>query len=88
MPSRITIQAGRARASPRALDERRNGLSIGPLHGNPVAIEMIFDTADYPTECGSPLLKGRRPVRDCTAVARLRAAGAVIIGKTVTTEFA
>ena len=63
-------------------------LSLGALHGVPVGIKDIFDTADYPTECGSPLLKGRRPMRDCTAVARLRAAGAVIIGKTVTTEFA
>ena len=73
----------------RALDERRrNGKPLGPLHGVPVAIKDIFDTADYPTECGSPLLKGRRPTRDCTMVARLREAGAVIIGKTVTTEFA
>jgi Asp-tRNA(Asn)/Glu-tRNA(Gln) amidotransferase A subunit family amidase len=78
-----------ALAQARALDERRrNGASLGPLHGVPVGIKDIFDTADYPTECGSPLLKGRRPRRDCTAVARLRAAGAVIIGKTVTTEFA
>jgi Asp-tRNA(Asn)/Glu-tRNA(Gln) amidotransferase A subunit family amidase len=73
----------------RAVDERRrNGASLGPLLGVPVAIKDIFDTADYPTECGSALLKGRRPVRDCTAVSRLREAGAVIIGKTVTTEFA
>jgi Asp-tRNA(Asn)/Glu-tRNA(Gln) amidotransferase A subunit family amidase len=73
----------------RALDERRrNGLALGALHGVPVAIKDIFDTVDYPTELGSPLLKGRRPMHDSTAVARLRAAGAVIIGKTVTTEFA
>lgn len=73
----------------RALDERRrNGLPIGPLHGIPVAVKDIFDTADYKTECGSPLLKGRQPLRDSTVVARLRVAGAVIIGKTVTTEFA
>ena len=73
----------------RARDEyRRNGKPLGPLHGVPVAIKDIFDTADYKTECGSPLLKGRQPMRDCTAVARLREAGAVIIGKTVTTEFA
>jgi Asp-tRNA(Asn)/Glu-tRNA(Gln) amidotransferase A subunit family amidase len=76
-------------AQARALDERRrNGQLIGPLHGVPVGIKDIFDTADFPTECGSPLLKGRRPTRDCAAVARLRAAGAVIIGKTVTTECA
>lgn len=73
----------------KALDEqRRSGRSIGPLHGIPVAIKDIFDTADYPTECGSPLLAGRRPMRDSTVVARLRSAGAVIIGKTVSTEFA
>ena len=73
----------------RALDERRrNGHSLGALHGVPVAIKDIFDTADYKTECGSPLLKGRQPMRDATAVSRLRAAGAVIIGKTVSTEFA
>jgi Asp-tRNA(Asn)/Glu-tRNA(Gln) amidotransferase A subunit family amidase len=71
------------------LDERRrNGRPLGALHGVPVAIKDIFDTADYKTECGSPLLKGRQPMRDAAAVARLRAAGAVIIGKTVSTEFA
>ncbi len=83
------LDADEALRQARALDERRrNGQPIGPLHGVPVAIKDIFDTADYPTECGSVLLKGRRPMRDCTAVARLREAGAVIIGKTVTTEFA
>ena len=85
----VHLDAKDALAQARALDERRrNGQSIGPLHGVPVAIKDIFDTADYKTECGSPLLKGRQPMRDCTVVARLRAAGAVIIGKTVTTEFA
>jgi Asp-tRNA(Asn)/Glu-tRNA(Gln) amidotransferase A subunit family amidase len=78
-----------ALAQARTLDERRrNGLPIGPLHGVPVAVKDLFDTADYPTECGSPLLKGRRPMRDSAVVSRLRAAGAVIIGKTVTAEFA
>ncbi len=73
----------------RSLDERKAaGQALGPLHGVPVAIKDIFDTADYPTECGSPILNGRRPWTDAAAVARLRAAGAVIIGKTVTTEFA
>ncbi len=76
-------------AQARALDERRSeGRSLGPLHGIPVAIKDIIDTADYPTECGSPLCSGRRPRHDATVVAKLRAAGAVIIGKSVTTEFA
>src|SRR5262245_11869603 len=76
-------------AQARALDERRtHGYPLGPLHGVPVAIKDIIDTADYPTELGSPLAAGRRPERDATVVAKLRAASAVIIGKTVTTEFA
>jgi Asp-tRNA(Asn)/Glu-tRNA(Gln) amidotransferase A subunit family amidase len=78
-----------ALAQAKALDERRrNGKALGPLHGVPVAIKDIFDTADYKTECGSPLLWGRQARRDAAAVERLRAAGAVIIGKTVSTEFA
>ncbi len=85
----VHLDPGEALSQARALDERRrNGNAIGPLHGIPVAIKDIFDTADYPTECGSALLKGRRPMRDSTIVARLRSAGAVIIGKTVSTEFA
>jgi Asp-tRNA(Asn)/Glu-tRNA(Gln) amidotransferase A subunit family amidase len=73
----------------RALDERRaQGQPVGPLHGVPVAIKDIIDTTDYPTELGSPLGAGRRPWHDATVVSKLRAAGAVIIGKTVTTEFA
>ena len=54
----------------------------------PVGIKDIFDTADMPTENGSILYAGRTPARDATVVARLRSAGAVIMGKTVTTEFA
>jgi Asp-tRNA(Asn)/Glu-tRNA(Gln) amidotransferase A subunit family amidase len=78
-----------ALAQARALDRRKSeGLPIGPLHGVPVAIKDIFDTADFPTECGSPILAGRRTERDAAVVAKLRSAGAVIIGKAVTTEFA
>jgi len=78
-----------ALAQARAADEgRRSGKPLGPLHGIPVAIKDIIDTADYPTECGSALLVGRRPVADATVVSRLRDAGAIIVGKTVTTEFA
>jgi Asp-tRNA(Asn)/Glu-tRNA(Gln) amidotransferase A subunit family amidase len=73
----------------RAADQRRlSGASIGPLHGVPVGIKDIFDTADMPTEYGSPIYAGRTPSRDASVIARLRAAGAVIMGKTVTTEFA
>ena len=78
-----------ALAQARALDERRAaGQPLGPLHGVPVGIKDIIDSQDMPTECGSPVLAGRRPMRDATVVSKLRAAGAVIIGKTVTTEFA
>jgi Asp-tRNA(Asn)/Glu-tRNA(Gln) amidotransferase A subunit family amidase len=72
-----------------AADEhRRHGRATGPLHGVPVGIKDIFDTGDMPTEFGSPVWSGRTPRRDAAAVARLRAAGAVIMGKTVTTEYA
>jgi Asp-tRNA(Asn)/Glu-tRNA(Gln) amidotransferase A subunit family amidase len=73
----------------RSLDRYRlEGKPLGPLHGIPVAIKDIIDTEDYPTEFGSPLFAGRRADSDAAIVAKLRAAGAVIIGKTVTTEFA
>ena len=65
-----------------------SGVPTGPLHGIPVGIKDIFDTADLPTENGTVLSKGRRPDDDSTAVRLLRAAGAVIMGKTVTTELA
>ncbi|MGE0744040.1 MAG: amidase [Rhodospirillales bacterium] len=62
--------------------------SLGPLHGVPVAIKDIFFTADMPTGMGSPIHTGNRTLSDASAVGLLRAAGAVIMGKTVTTEFA
>src|SRR5262245_17350470 len=72
-----------------ALDaHRKAGGALGPLHGVPIGVKDVFDTADMPTELGSPLWAGRAPRRDAAAVARLRAAGAVILGKTVTTEYA
>jgi Asp-tRNA(Asn)/Glu-tRNA(Gln) amidotransferase A subunit family amidase len=78
-----------ALAQARAADElRRSGRPTGALHGIPVGVKDIIDTADMPTENGTPIDAGRRPGRDATVVARLRAAGAVILGKTVTTEFA
>jgi Asp-tRNA(Asn)/Glu-tRNA(Gln) amidotransferase A subunit family amidase len=76
-------------AQARAADDRRlEGQPTGPLHGVPVGVKDIVDTADMPTEHGSVLYAGRTPSRDASVVAMLRAAGAVIMGKTVTTEFA
>jgi Asp-tRNA(Asn)/Glu-tRNA(Gln) amidotransferase A subunit family amidase len=78
-----------ALAQARSADERRlTGQPVGALHGLPVAIKDIFDTADFPTEYGSAIYAGHTPSRDATVVALLRAAGAVILGKTVTTELA
>ncbi|MGO9829661.1 MAG: amidase [Myxococcaceae bacterium] len=59
-----------------------------PLYGLPVGIKDIIDTADFPTGCGSAVYRDRRPARDAACVQALRSAGAVILGKTVTTEFA
>lgn len=66
----------------------RGSKGVGPLHGVPVGLKDIFDTADMPTEHGSAAFKGRRPDADATSVAALRRAGAVVLGKTVTTELA
>lgn len=58
------------------------------LHGIPIGLKDIMDTADMPTTYGSPIYADHRPKEDAISVQRLRAAGAVILGKTVTTEFA
>src|SRR2546421_7337463 len=78
-----------ALAQARAADElRMSGQPIGALHGVPVGLKDIIDTADMPTENGSVLHAGRTPSRDASVVSLLRGAGGVILGKTVTTEFA
>ncbi|SIQ39470.1 amidase [Marinobacterium stanieri] len=59
-----------------------------PLKGLPVGIKDIIDTADMPTEMGSPIHEGRQPVDDASCVALIRQAGGIVLGKTVTTEFA
>src|SRR5258708_38766813 len=75
-----------ALAQARAADEfKRSGEPIGPLHGVPVGLKDIIDTADMPTENGTVLHKGRTPRDDAAVVAMLRAAGALILGQTVTT---
>ncbi len=60
----------------------------GPLHGLPIGVKDVLDTADLPSEYGSPIWAGWRPRADSAPVAWARAAGAVVMGKTVTTEFA
>jgi Asp-tRNA(Asn)/Glu-tRNA(Gln) amidotransferase A subunit family amidase len=79
------LDADAALAQARARDAEP---ARGPLHGVPVGVKDLIDTADQPTAYGSPIYDGHRPDRDAACVARLRAAGAVILGKTVTTEFA
>jgi amidase len=69
----------------RALDR---ATTRGPLHGVPVGVKDIIDTFDQPTEMGSAIYRGHRPAADAACVALVRAAGAVILGKTVTCEFA
>lgn len=67
---------------------RKAGLPIGPLHGMPVAVKDIIDTKGIPTENGTKLDKGRVPGADAAVVRKLKAAGAFVMGKTVTTELA
>ena len=79
----VTLDLDRARAA--ALQP---GLKDKPLHGLPVALKDIFDTADMPTEYGSPIYAGHRPRVDAALVAMIAQAGGIAFGKTVTTEFA
>ncbi len=60
----------------------------GPLHGIPIAVKDLIDTVDMPTTYGSAIYRNHRPAADASCVALAKAAGAVVLGKTVTTEFA
>jgi Asp-tRNA(Asn)/Glu-tRNA(Gln) amidotransferase A subunit family amidase len=76
-------------ARARAADAKiASGASVGPLAGVPVGVKDIIDTVDFPTENGTPIHAGRKPAHDAAIVAKLKAAGAIILGKTVTTELA
>jgi len=79
------LDPGRALDAARAADREDRG---GPLAGVPFGVKDIIDTEDYPTEWGTPIHRGRRPNRDAACVALTRRAGGVLLGKTVTTEFA
>ena len=74
-----------ARRAAAALDA---GAVRGPLHGLPIGVKDILDTAELPTAYGSAIYEGHRPAWDAACVAAARAAGALLLGKTVTTEFA
>jgi len=83
------LRADDARAAVRQpADSRASGTRPGPLHGIPVGVKDIFYTEGVETSCGSKIMAGFVPSYDATSVARLRRAGAVILGKTHTTEFA
>jgi Asp-tRNA(Asn)/Glu-tRNA(Gln) amidotransferase A subunit family amidase len=79
------LAADQALAEARARDQ---STALGPLHGVPIGVKDIMDTADMPTAYGSRAYRGFRPAADAACVALARSAGAVILGKTVTTEFA
>jgi Asp-tRNA(Asn)/Glu-tRNA(Gln) amidotransferase A subunit family amidase len=82
------LDAERARDRAKIADARRaSGLHLGPLHGLPVGVKDVFDTADMPSEYGSETLRGRQPAADAAAISILRCAGAIVIGKTATSEF-
>ncbi len=83
------IDADAALAQARAADASMGtGAARGLLHGVPVAIKDLIDTRDMPTTYGSPIYAAHRPAWDAPCVALTRAAGGIVIGKTVTTEFA
>jgi Asp-tRNA(Asn)/Glu-tRNA(Gln) amidotransferase A subunit family amidase len=83
------LDPGHALSQARAADRaQQTGGALGLLHGIPVGVKDIFDTSDMPTEDGTALHAGRQPLEDAAAVVRLREAGAIILGKTVTTELA
>lgn len=79
------LDPDRARGQAHVLDA---GPIRGPLHGIPIGVKDLMDTADMPTAYGSPIYTWHRPAWDSACVAAARACGAVIVGKTVTTEFA
>lgn len=71
-----------------AARQHANDFSQMPLRGLPVGVKDIYDTVDFPTEYGSSIYAGHRPKADAAMVALIRRAGGVVLGKTVTTEFA
>ena len=85
----VTLNRDGARAAADASNERyRTGRVLSPVDGCPIGAKDIIETADMPTQMNSPLFRGWRSGRDAACIGALRRGGAVIVGKTVTTEFA
>jgi aspartyl-tRNA(Asn)/glutamyl-tRNA(Gln) amidotransferase subunit A len=85
----LSLDLERARARARLLEEARaKGEELGPLAGVPLALKDNLTTIDFPTTAGSRILEGWRPPYDATVVARVEAAGAIVLGKTNLDEFA
>ena len=85
----VHLDPGRALELARKADEWRGmGIGTGPLHGVPVAVKDVIDTEELKTENGSSIFAGREAGLDAACVRQLREAGAIVIGKTVTTELA
>src|SRR5689334_6140714 len=85
----VTLNLAGARKSADAATKRyQSGRPLSPVDGCPIAVKDIIETADMPTEMNSPLFKGWQSKQDAACVFALRRRGAVIVGKTVTTEFA
>jgi aspartyl-tRNA(Asn)/glutamyl-tRNA(Gln) amidotransferase subunit A len=85
----VTVTAERARADARALtDEASQGRRRGPLHGVPIGLKDLIDTAGIPTASGTAAYQGRVPDRDAAVARRLREAGTVLLGKLTTHELA
>ena len=85
---RARVGASRRRGRPSRCPRVRRRAPLSPLDGVPVGVKDVIETEGMPTSYGSPIYAGHRPGRDAACVARLRQAGAVVIGKTTTTEFA
>jgi aspartyl-tRNA(Asn)/glutamyl-tRNA(Gln) amidotransferase subunit A len=84
----ITVAADDAMAAARAAEEAVNrGESLGPLHGVPFSVKDLLNTAGVRTTFGSLAFENNVPPEDCVSVARLKAAGAIMVGKTTTPEF-
>jgi aspartyl-tRNA(Asn)/glutamyl-tRNA(Gln) amidotransferase subunit A len=85
----VSVDAAGARREAKRLDALQGDDEwLSPLHGIPIGIKDIIDVAGWSTKCGSPLREGHVAQRDAAVVATLRKAGAILLGKTVTTEWA